>query len=127
MGNLRYLAIGVKMKNVIFILLILIISIYITAQEFQIDKLGEIAYAQEFRSPEAVQIIYNNLFFLNLNGLEIYEISGDGSLTKLSMLTIETPRNMLIDGQSCFISGSGYDSPFNIQEDTHGSTRTFLN
>ena len=115
MGNLRYLAIGVKMKNVIFILLILIISIYITAQEFQIDKLGEIAYAQEFRSPEAVQIIYNNLFFLNLNGLEIYEISGDGSLTKLSMLTIETPRNMLIDGQYCFISGSGYDSPFNIQ------------
>ena len=104
------------MKKTIFLLLISVIFSYLIAQEFEINKLGEIAYAQEFRSPEAVQIIDNHLFFLNLNGLEIYEINGDGSLTKLSVLTIETPRSMFIDGQYCFISGSGYDSPYFIPD-----------
>ena len=96
------------MKKVIFILMILIISIFISAQEFEIDKINEIAYAQEFRSSEAVQIIDNQLFFLNLNGLEIYEINGDDSLTKLSILTIPSPTNMVLYEQNCYITTRGY-------------------
>ncbi len=53
------------MKKMTFILLILIIFSYLTAQEFEISKLEEIVYTQEFRSPEAVKIIDNHLQFPN--------------------------------------------------------------
>ncbi len=96
------------MKKVIFIILVSIIFSYLTAQEFQIDKIGEIAYAQEFKSPEAIQIIDNHLFFLNLNGLEIYEINEDDSLTKLSIVTIPSPTSMVIYEQNCYIASRGY-------------------
>ncbi len=96
------------MNKTIYILLIVIIFSYLSAQEFQIDKIGEIAYAQGFRSPEGIQIIDNHLFFLNLNGLEIYEINGDGSLTKLSVVTIPDPSSMVVYEQNCYISTRGY-------------------
>jgi len=96
------------MKKIIFTVFISIIFLYLTAQEFEIDKIGEIAYAQEFRTSEGIQIIDNHLFFLNLNGLEIYEINGDGSLTKLSVVTIPDPSSLVLHEQNCYISTNGY-------------------
>ncbi|MCK5050333.1 MAG: T9SS type A sorting domain-containing protein [Candidatus Cloacimonetes bacterium] len=96
------------MKKTIFILLISIIFISLTAQEFEINKISEIAYAQDYRSPEGIQIIDNHLFFLNLNGLEIYEINGDGSITKLSVVTIPQPSSMVVYEQNCYIASIGY-------------------
>jgi hypothetical protein len=86
----------------------------IWSQEFQIDKIGEIAYAQEFVGSESVQVVENYLYFGSSNGLEIYEINVDGSITKISMLTIAAPGSMLIKDQYCFILSGGYDSYFNI-------------
>ncbi len=102
------------MKRTILILLISIIFSYITAQEFQIDKIGEIAYAQQLDSSESIQIIDNYLYALNLNGLEIYEINGDGSIIKISMLSIASPGSLLIKDQYCFLISGGYDSPYII-------------
>ena len=96
------------MKKTILLLLVLNIFLYLTAQEFEISKISEIAYAQEFRSSGAVQIIDNHLFFLNLNGLEIYGINEGGSLTKLSVVTIPDPSSMVIYEQNCYISTRGY-------------------
>lgn len=101
------------MKVFIFFLLA---SIHVTlfSQEFEINKIDEIAYSQGLNSAESVQVIDNYLFSLNLNGLEIYEIDILGNLTKLSNVTIETPFNMIIDNNFCFIIGRGYESPYYI-------------
>jgi len=94
-------------KKIITVLFIFNIS-YVISQEFEISKISEIAYAQEFRSPEGIQIVENYLYFLNLNGLEIYEISNDGSLTKISFVAIPNPSGMVIFEQNCYISINGY-------------------
>ena len=104
------------MKKVVLILLVSIIFSYLTAQEFEINKICEIAYAQEFKDAEDIQIIDNYLYALNMNGLEIYEIYGDGSITKISMLIIAEPRNMLIKDQYCFIGSGGNRSPYIIPD-----------
>ncbi len=94
----------------LLIILLLIIYINISSQEFLIEKIDEIAYAQEFRSSEAVQIVDNHLFYLNLNGLEIYEISNvDGSISKISIITIADPMSMILYDQNCYISTRGYE------------------
>ncbi len=105
-----------KMKKLTFIVLVSIIFSYLTAQEFEINKIDEIAYAQEFADAEDIKIIDNYLYALNMNGLEIYEIYGDGSITKISMLIIAEPRNMLIKDQYCFIGSGGNRSPYIIPD-----------
>ena len=97
------------MKITIILIMFIIGYSCIWSQEFQIDKIGEIAYAQEFGGSESVQVIENYLYFGSTNGLEIYEINGDGSITKLSILTI--PGTMLIKDQYCFIKSGGYNIP----------------
>ena len=104
------------MKKLIIVIIALIISSYIHAQEFEIIKIDEITYSQEFADAEDIQIIDNYLYALNMNGLEIYEIYGDGSITKISMLIIAEPRNMLIKDQYCFIGSGGNRSPYIIPD-----------
>ena len=101
------------MKKIIFLLLVLIISTYITAQEFEINKLGEIAYAQGSTDSESIQVVDNYLYYSSQNGLEIYEINVDGSITKLSILTIASSGSMIIKDQYCFLISGSYDS-YNI-------------
>ncbi len=97
------------MKKIILLLVVLIISTYITAQEFEINKLGEIAYAQGSKDSESIQVVDNYLYYSSQNGLEIYEINGDGSITKISILTIASSGSMIIKGQYCFLISGGYD------------------
>jgi len=104
------------MKKTILILLISVILSYLTAQEFEINKIGEIAYSQGKTDSESIQVIDNYLYYSSHNGLEIYEINGDGSITKLSMLTIARPGHMMIKDQYCFLISGSYDSPNIIQE-----------
>jgi len=99
------------MKKTIFILFILTIFSYITAQEFEINKIGEIAYAQGSTDSESIQVINNYLYYSSGYGLEIYEINGDGSITKLSVLTIASSGSMIIKDQYCFLISGGYDGP----------------
>jgi len=98
------------MKKAIFILLILIILTYLTAQEFEINKLGEIAYAQGSKDSESIQVVDNYLYYSSQNGLEIYEINVDGSINKLSVLTIARSGSMIIKDQYCFLTSGSYDS-----------------
>ena len=98
------------MKQTIFILIFIVTSTYLTAQEFTIAKINEIAYAQDNTNSESIQVIDDYLYYSSQNGLEIYEINGDGSITKISILTIESPGRMLIKDQYCFIISGGYDS-----------------
>ncbi|MDP8204787.1 MAG: T9SS type A sorting domain-containing protein, partial [Candidatus Tenebribacter mawsonii] len=104
------------MKKMIFILLILIILTYLTAQEFEIIKLGEIAYAQGNTGSQSIQVIDNYLYYSSHNGLEIYEINVDGSITKLSILTIARSGSMIIKDQYCFLISGGNDSSFIIAD-----------
>ncbi len=98
------------MKKKIFILLVLVITTYLTAQEFGIDKIGEIAYAQGSTGSESIQVVDNYLYYSSQNGLEIYEINVDGSITKISMLIIASPGNIIIKDQYGFLISGGYDS-----------------
>jgi hypothetical protein len=102
------------MKKMIFIFLILAIFSYIIAQELQIDKIGEIAYAQTMTGSESVKIVDDHLYYLTSNGLEIYEINIDGSITKISILNIANSGSMIIKDQFCFLISGGYDSPYLI-------------
>jgi hypothetical protein len=102
------------MKRTIVLIMFIIGYNSIWSQEFQIDKIGEIAYAQGSTGSESIQVIDDYLYYLSQNGLEIYEINGDGSITKLSILTIVASGRMLIKDQYCFISSGGYDSTYNI-------------
>ncbi|MDP8203772.1 MAG: FlgD immunoglobulin-like domain containing protein [Candidatus Tenebribacter mawsonii] len=98
------------MKKVILTsILILLLSTLIIAQEFEINKIGEIAYAQAMTGSESIQVVGDHLFYLTTNGLEIYEINGNGSITKISMLTIAGPGKLIIKGQYCFLISVGYD------------------
>ncbi|MEA2095323.1 MAG: T9SS type A sorting domain-containing protein [Candidatus Cloacimonadota bacterium] len=99
------------MKLIIIIIIVhfLLIFTLISAQEFEINKLDEMVYAQTMSGNESVQIINDNLFYLTLNGLEIYEIYGDGSISKISSLAISASLNMIIKDQYCFVI-SGYYS-----------------
>jgi len=99
------------MKKKIIVTLILLIFIYIYAQEFEISKLGEIAYAQGSKDSESVQVVDNYLYYLSQNGLEIYEINVDGSIERLSILTIASSGSMIIKDQYCFLTSDSYDSP----------------
>ena len=106
------------MKKMIFILLILIILTYLTAQEFEINKISELAYAQGSTTSDCIQIIDSNLYYLSQNGLEIYEINGDNSLTKISMLTIPNPLGLMIVDEYCYMVNlaenvSGYNTKIN--------------
>jgi len=102
------------MKKTIFLLLISVIFSYLTAQEFEINKIGEIAYVQGSTGSESIQIIDNYLYYSSQNGLEIYEINGDGSITKISILIIANSGSMIIKDQFCFLTSDSYDSPFLI-------------
>jgi len=106
--------IGAKMKKIILILLVSIIFSYLSAQEFEINKIGEIAYAQGSTDSESIQVIDNYLYYSSQNGLEIYEINVDGSITKISIFTIANSGSMIIKDQYCFLISGGYDGSFII-------------
>ena len=101
------------MKRTIVLIMLIIIYSCIWSQEFEINKISEIAYAQGNAVADCIQIIDSYLYYMSHNGLEIYEINGDGSITKLSTLAIAKPRSMVIEGQYCFIS-SGDNFNLNI-------------
>jgi len=92
------------MKLILIIIVVLLIFSNLISQEFEINKLDEIAYAQGYTTSDGIQIIDNNLYYMSHNGLEIYELNPDNSITKISMLTIPKPLSMVIYGQYCFIS-----------------------
>jgi len=102
------------MKKAIFLILISFIFLYLAAQEFEINKIGEIAYAQGSTGSKSIQVIDNYLYYSSHNGLEIYEINGDGSITKISILIIANSGSMIIKDQFCFLTSDSYDSPFLI-------------
>jgi len=104
------------MKDSFIILLFLIIFLLLTAQEFEIDKISEIAYAQGVTDSESIQVIDDYLYYSSHNGLEIYEINLDSSITKLSILTIASSGNMIIKNQYCFLISGVSDSSFIIPE-----------
>ncbi|MCF7858435.1 MAG: T9SS type A sorting domain-containing protein [Candidatus Cloacimonetes bacterium] len=98
------------MKQTIFILIFIVTSTYLTAQEFTIAKINEIAYAQDNTNSESIQVIDDYLYYSSSNGLEIYEINVDGSITKISLLALAGSGSMIISNQYCFIVSGGYDS-----------------
>jgi len=97
-------------KVIITSVLILLFQTLTSAQEFEINKISEIAYAQSFIVSESIQIVENYLYFLTSNGLEIYEINEDSSINKLSLLTIATPGRMFIKDQYCYVISGYYNN-----------------
>ncbi|RLC55741.1 MAG: hypothetical protein DRH89_07055, partial [Candidatus Cloacimonadota bacterium] len=93
--------------KLILIITFLVIFTIISAQEFEIDKISELAFAQSMSGSNSIHIINDNLLYLTLNGLEIYEIHLDGSISDISSLVISDPLNMVVNDQYCFII-SGY-------------------
>ena len=61
------------MKRTIVLIMFIIGYSCIWAQEFQIDKINEIAYAQGSTGSESIQVIDNYLYYSSQNGLEIYK------------------------------------------------------
>ena len=51
-----------------------------------------------------------------MNGLEIYEINGNGNLTKISVLNIARPETMFIKDQYLYISSGNYYNTYIIPE-----------
>ncbi|KQC04196.1 MAG: hypothetical protein APR54_02130 [Candidatus Cloacimonas sp. SDB] len=102
------------MKKIIIVTCILFVFICINAEDFEINKIGEIAYAQAMTGAESIQVVGEHLFYLTSNGLEIYEINGNGSITKTSMLIIASPGHLIMKDQYCFIISGGYDGSYTI-------------
>ena len=98
------------MRELSFILILILVCLMLGAQNFEINKIEEIAYAQSFNGAESIQIVDDILYFNSMNGLEIYQINNDGSLTNLSILPIPQSGSLIVKDQYCFLVSGDYDS-----------------
>ncbi|KQC04048.1 MAG: hypothetical protein APR54_02135 [Candidatus Cloacimonas sp. SDB] len=97
------------MKVLFIFMFVIIFSLsYLSSQTFEISKVSELAYNQDSTGHDCIQIIDNILYYTSRNGLEIYTISDNGHIERVSMLTIPASSTMITKDQYCYLVAGGY-------------------
>jgi len=91
-------------KYIFFIVIYIIISNSLYADNFTVDKIHEFGFAQCFIKEGSLKIDCPYLYGLTTHGLEIYLIDDNFELEKISMIPIRAPAYMKIKNNYIYIS-----------------------
>jgi len=91
-------------KYIFFIVIYIIISNFLYADNLTIEKIHEFGFAQSFIYGGSFTIDYPYLCSMTLHGLEIYHINDNFELEKTSMVPLRASYNIIIKNNYAYIS-----------------------